>query len=77
MSSLYKKVRDNNDKRVLKQAFGRTPKHRCPVCHRFSLWVPNKDTGKPECVMCELIRRTREERANDKIRNTESKDTGE
>lgn len=77
MSNLKKKIRDNNDKRVLKDMFGREPKHRCPKCHRFSLWVPNKKDGKPECVMCELIRRTREERANEQIGDIKSKDIGE
>lgn len=77
MGNLHKKIRDENDKKVLKQMFGRTPKHRCPICHRFSLWVPSKETGKPECVMCELIRRTREERANEQIGNNKSEDSGE
>lgn len=77
MANLKKKLRDNNDKRVLKDMFGKEPKRRCPECHRFSLWVPNKVDGKPECVMCELIRRTREERANEEIGNTESNDNRE
>ena len=75
--SLKKKLRDEHDKRTLKETFGREPKHRCPKCHRFSLWLPSKQTGKSECVMCELIRRTREERANEQVRDTESKDIGE
>ena len=61
MSNLAKKMRDENDKRVLFQAFGKRPKHRCPKCHRFSLWLPNKKSGKIECVMCEMIRMTKEE----------------
>lgn len=76
MGNPHKKIRDENDKKVLKEMFGRAPKHRCPVCHRFSLWVPSKVDGKPECVMCELIRRTREERANEE-RNNKSEDSGE
>lgn len=77
MGNPAKKYRDNNDKKVLKEMFGKTPKHRCPECHRFSLWVPNKKTGKPECVMCELIRRTREERANEKVGSVEPENIGE
>ena len=58
-------MRDENDKKVLVQAFGRKPKHRCPECHRFSLWLPNKKTGKIECVMCEMIRMTKEEKVDE------------
>ena len=65
MSNLAKKTRDENDKKVLQQAFGRKPKHRCPECHRFSLWLPNKKTGKIECVMCEMIRMTKEEKVDE------------
>lgn len=28
--SLKKKLRDNNDRKVLKEMFGKEPKHRCP-----------------------------------------------
>lgn len=76
MANLAKKVRDENDKRVLKEKFGKTPKHRCPVCHRFSLWTTGKD-GKKTCIMCELMRRTREEKANEEIGNTGSDNSGE
>ena len=65
MSNLTKKMRDEKDKKVLSQAFGRKPKRRCPECHRFSLWLPNKKTGKIECVMCEMIRMTKEEKVDE------------
>ena len=65
MSNLTKKMRDEKDKKVLSQAFGRKPKCRCPECHRFSLWLPNKKTGKIECVMCEMIRMTKEEKVDE------------
>ena len=65
MSNLAKKMRDENDKKVLQQTFGRKPKHRCPECHRFSLWLPNKKTSKIECVMCEMIRMTKEEKVDE------------
>ena len=65
MSNLAKKMRDEKDKKVLSQAFGRKPKHRCSECHRFSLWLPNKKTGKIECVMCEMIRMTKEEKVDE------------
>lgn len=62
MSNLAKQMRDNHDKEVLFKTFGKKPKHRCPECHRFSLWLPSKkNNGKIECVMCELIRMTKEE----------------
>lgn len=79
MGNLAKKVRDNNDKKVLKQMFGKEPKHRCPVCHRFSLWVPSKKNGGKgtECVMCEMMRMTREEKANEQIGDNKSEDSGE
>lgn len=79
MGNLAKKIRDENDKKVLKEMFGREPKHRCPVCHRFSLWVPSKNGKESECVMCELIRRTREERkdANEQIGDIRPEDIGE
>ena len=65
MSNLTKKMRDEKDKKVLSQAFVRKPRHRCPECHRFSLWLPNKKTGKIECVMCEMIRMTKEEKVDE------------
>lgn len=77
MSNLKKNVRDNNDKRVLKETFGKEPKHRCSKCHRFSLWIPSKKDGKPECVMCELIRRTKEERANEQRGDNRPNNIGE
>ena len=75
-------IRDNQDKKVLFETFGRKPKHRCPVCHRFSLRMPKKNKhGIPlknkqmECVMCELIKRTKEEE-NEKGRDSQPEDTG-
>lgn len=64
--SLKKKIRDNNDKKVLKQMFGKEPKHRCSKCHRFSLFNYNDPKLKPfnGCVMCYLIEETRKEREN-------------
>lgn len=73
MGNLEKRVRDNNDKKVLKQMFGKNPKHRCPVCHRFSLFNHNDPKLKEHngCVMCHLIAETRKERADEKGRDTE------
>lgn len=67
MASLQKKIRDENDKNQLQKIFGKRPKHRCSECHRFSIWMNNSNFKG--CVMCELIRRTREERKN--ANNTE------
>lgn len=59
MSNLAKKLRDEEDKKKLKQLTGKMPKHRCPVCHRFSLWI-NNDKGKNQCLMCKLIKEDKE-----------------
>lgn len=78
--SLKKKLRDNNDKKVLKEMFGKEPKHRCSVCHRFTLFNHNDPKLKEHngCVMCYLIDQTRKERAEDEARrSTEQGDTGE
>jgi hypothetical protein len=79
MGSLHKKFRDANDKRVLKQMFGTEPKHRCKVCHRFSLFNHNDPKLKEHngCVMCYLIEQTRKERADEEERNNKSEDSGE
>lgn len=72
MASLQKKFRDNNDKRVLKEKFGKEPKHRCPVCHRFTLF-DHKDTKLNPykgCIMCYLIAETRKERAKNEERGS-------
>ena len=59
MSNISKKIRDEEDKKRLKKLTGKTPKHRCPVCHRFSLW---SDNGKVRiCLMCEILNKEREE----------------
>lgn len=54
MSSFEKKIRDEEDKRKIKQITGKTPKHRCPVCHRYSIWITNKEV-KNQCLMCKII----------------------
>lgn len=56
MSNLSKKIRDEQDKKLILKMTGKTPKHRCPVCHRFTLWI-NKENSKNQCLMCEIIRR--------------------
>lgn len=59
MSNISKKIRDEEDKKRLKKLTGKTPKHRCPVCHRFSLW---SDNGKVRiCLMCEILKKEKEE----------------
>lgn len=89
MANLAKKIRDENDKKILQERFGIKPKHRCPKCHRFSLWLPKQPRrdkqgnviGKvnpleKECVMCRLIEMTKEER-NEEVRSSEPGNTGE
>lgn len=53
MSSL-KKMKDNIDKLELKTLYGINSKRRCPSCHRFTLFMRNKE-GKPECIRCKNI----------------------
>ena len=79
MGNQYKKIRDENDKKVLKEMFGKKPKHRCSVCHRFTLFNHNDSKLKEHngCVMCYLIDQTRKERADEERRNTESANQGE
>lgn len=79
MRNLQKKVRDNNDKKTLKQMFGKEPKHRCPVCHRFTLFNYNDPKLKKHngCVMCYLIDQTRKERADEERRSIEQTNPGE
>ena len=60
MSNFAKKLRDKEDKEKIKQLTGITPKHRCPVCHRFSVYKTN-GTQKI-CLMCEIIKQEREEK---------------
>lgn len=49
-----KKYRDNIDKSEIKTMYGKRAKHRCPICHRFSLFIKNKE-GKVECIRCHKI----------------------
>ena len=60
MSNFSKKIRDNQDKEVLKQKFGKNPKHRCPDCHRFTFWVSDENT-KSQCIWC----KTKDEKLDD------------
>lgn len=53
MSSM-KKLRDNIDKLEIKTIYGKKSKRRCPACHRFSLFLKNKE-GKIECIRCREI----------------------
>lgn len=79
MGNQYKKIRDENDKKVLKEMFGKKPKHRCLVCHRFTLFNHNDPKLKEHngCVMSYLIDQTRKERVDEERRNTESANQGE
>lgn len=65
MSNLSRKIRDEEDKKRIKRITGKTPKHRCPICHRFTLWI-NTENTKHQCLMCEVIRKEREK--NERIK---------
>lgn len=54
MGNLAKQIRDRNDKEMIKRMTGKTPKHRCPDCHRFTLWISDENT-KHQCLMCKMI----------------------
>lgn len=54
MGNLAKQIRDRNDKEMIKRMTGKTPKHRCSVCHRFTLWI-NDEKTKNQCLMCKMI----------------------
>ena len=54
MSSFAKQIRDRKDKEMIEKITGKVPKHRCPECHRFTLWINNENT-KHQCIMCKLI----------------------
>lgn len=49
-----KKIKDNIDKLEIKTMYGKRAKHRCSSCHRFSLFIKNKE-GKVECIRCHKI----------------------
>lgn len=53
MSNFSKKLKDNQDKAILKEKFGKNPKHRCSDCHRFTFWVSD-ETTKKQCIWCKI-----------------------
>ena len=53
MSSI-KKLKYNIDKLEIQTIYWKTSKRRCPACHRFSLFIKNKE-GKIECIRCRKI----------------------
>ena len=61
MSSLSRKIRDNEDKSILRQKFGKNPKHRCPDCHRFTFWISDGNI-KRQCIWCKLKNEKMEEK---------------
>lgn len=52
MSSMGKKIQANEDKKFLLRKTGKTPKHRCPVCHRFTMWFTARDGKTKNCYWC-------------------------
>ena len=59
MGNLNKKIQDNKDKEELTKLSGKKPKHRCPVCHRFTLmFIQNNGTTK-DCYWCYHLTRSR------------------
>lgn len=52
MSSFAKKIQANQDKETLLLVTGKRAKHRCPYCHRFTLWRTTKDGKSKVCHWC-------------------------
>jgi ribosomal protein S27E len=59
MSNFAKKIRDMKDKEMIQRVTGETPKHRCPDCHRFTVWI-NTENTKHQCLMCKMIQEGKE-----------------
>ncbi len=52
--SLESIVRRNQEKIMLKnirKTYGKKPKDKCPICHKKSLFMKNKD-GEIFCIRC-------------------------
>ena len=60
MGNPTKKIQDNKDKEFILRTTGKKPKHRCPVCHRFTVWIKNKDNKGTTCVFCGLAEMKKE-----------------
>ena len=60
MGSPLKKIQDNRDKEFIYRNTGKRPKRRCPVCHRFTVWIKNKDSKGTTCVFCGLAEMKKE-----------------
>ena len=67
MGNFAKKIRDQKDKELIKRMTGKVPKHRCPECHRFTLWITDSNV-KHQCIMCKLI----EEEKQKELKNKDS-----
>lgn len=58
MSSFVRKLEKKNeikeDKAEIKKKTGIVPKHRCPVCHRYTVWKTVEVAGKVtrQCYWC-------------------------
>lgn len=37
-----RKLKRNNEKNDIKKKFGKSPKHTCPLCHKFTLFARHK-----------------------------------
>lgn len=55
MGNMAKQIQANEDKKFLLKKTGKTPKHRCPVCHRFSMWFISKDGKSRNCYWCTIM----------------------
>jgi hypothetical protein len=64
MSSLLKKYRDQEAITYIKQRTGKKPKHRCPMCHMFTLYRTVK--GENLCIWCNNTGKLKKDNHNGK-----------
>ena len=60
MGNPFKKIQDNKDKEFIYRNTGKRPKRRCPVCHRFTVWIRNENSKEGKCVFCGLAEMKKE-----------------
>lgn len=53
MSKMINKFKDEHDKYVIRGLVKINPKHRCIKCHRFTIFIKDKNEKK-ECYWCKL-----------------------
>ena len=52
MGNINKKIQAQVDKKYLLSRTGKIPKHRCSVCHRFTLFMASSNGASKNCYWC-------------------------